>query len=71
MSGKTQEVLTSGLTLSESERAALADGPLLSIEHPAPRIDRVWALEADSRIAAFEAGKLKALSEERLFAESE
>ena len=64
-----QKVLERALTLPPLERASIVEGLLSSLDHPDPAIDHVWAQEAEDRIAAYEAGRLMAVSEEQVFAE--
>ena len=56
------EVLAAALTLPDSMRAEIADALLQSItSEEQATIDALWAEEAESRIAAFQRGELKAL----------
>ena len=66
-----KEILIDALSLSAMERAALADELLASLDRPDPRIDALWAKEAEDRLAAFEAGAMKAMPAEDVFAEFE
>lgn len=50
------------LQLSEAERAILADRLLESISHKPAGMDEAWIREADSRIEAFEQGRIEAVS---------
>lgn len=70
MTQEAKKVLNEALSLSPEDRAALAEEILASIE-PAegPTIEAAWAREADSRIAAYERGELKARPADEVFAE--
>ena len=55
-------------SLPVTERARLADLLLESLDEPAQaEIDKAWIEEAESRIAAFEQGKLPAVDAEEVF----
>jgi putative addiction module component (TIGR02574 family) len=64
-----KEILTAALALSENSRANLADQLLKSLD-PSDQheIDTLWAQEAESRIHAFEQGKMSAAPSEEVFA---
>ncbi|MEO5913363.1 MAG: addiction module protein [Luteolibacter sp.] len=57
------------LQLSESERALLADRLLESLSHRSAEMDATWVREADSRMAAFREGKVKAVAGPEAMAE--
>lgn len=46
--------------LTASERAALIDDLLSSLDAPDPRIDALWAEEAERRLAAVDSGEMPA-----------
>ena len=47
--------------LSPAERLELVDDVLASLDEPDPRIDRLWAKEAEERLAAYRRGEIKAV----------
>ncbi len=47
--------------LSASERLELVDSILASLDEPDPEIDRLWAKEAEDRLAAYRRGEIKAV----------
>jgi putative addiction module component (TIGR02574 family) len=47
--------------LSPSERASLVDDLLDSLDRADPRIDRLWAKEAQDRLAAWRRGDIRAI----------
>ena len=61
MTKAAQAVMDDALALPPIERASIIEG-LISSFDPAGRvaIDQAWAIEAESRIEAFEKGHLKA-----------
>lgn len=54
--------------LTPAERIELVDDILASLDEPDPAIDRLWAKEAEERLAAYRRGELKALSLEEVLA---
>lgn len=69
MSARTNEILTEVLSMPPEERAELIDSILASLEPCDPRIQELWASEADERIAAFERNEIEAVSAESVFEE--
>lgn len=47
--------------LAPAERLELVDSILASLDEPDPAIDRLWAKEAEDRLAAYRRGELKAV----------
>ncbi len=47
--------------LSPAERVALVDGILASLDEPDAEIDRLWAGEAEERLAAYRRGEIQAV----------
>ena len=60
------EVLKEALTLEPAQKAELIDKLLLSLDKPDKEIDELWAKEAESRIDAYEKGKIKAITLEEV-----
>jgi putative addiction module component (TIGR02574 family) len=56
------EILKETLTLPPSEKAELIDKLISSLDEPDKEIEKLWANEAESRINAYEQGKIKALT---------
>jgi len=50
------------LSLPVTQRVELVELLLASLDSPDKAIDKLWTKEAESRIDAFEAGKLKSIS---------
>ena len=69
MSTRTEEILREILTLPAAERAELADNILTSLESSDARIEELWAVEAESRVAAFERNEIEAIAAEDVFAQ--
>lgn len=71
MTELAQKLFRAALELSVSERAALVDELVSSLDMPDPRIDEMWAREAEDRLRAFQAGKIAAIPAEEVFSELE
>jgi len=71
MPESTQHLLKNVLALPAVDRAALAEQLLSSLDRPDPSIDERWAVEAEDRLAAFQAGQMKAIPVEDVLAEFE
>jgi putative addiction module component (TIGR02574 family) len=63
------EILEKALSLPPSERASLVGSLLASLDQPDPRIDELWAREAERRLAAFEAGQMTPVAADKVFEE--
>ena len=62
-----QEIVAQALKLDPAERFDLVDQILHSLDKPDPEIDRVWLEEAEKRLAAYRAGKVKGIPAEEIF----
>lgn len=60
----TRELVEEALKLEPAERLALVDEVLHSLDRPDPVIDRVWIEEAERRLAAYRAGKVRGVAAE-------
>ena len=60
------EVLKEALGLKPAQKAELIDNLLSSLDKPDREIDELWAKEAESRIDAYERGKIKAVTLEKV-----
>jgi putative addiction module component (TIGR02574 family) len=56
-----EDVLKQALKLDPAKRFELVEGILHSLDQPDPAIDAVWIDEAEHRLAAYRAGKAKAI----------
>ena len=63
-----KDILEQVLSLKPTEKAELVDKLLSDLDKPDEEIDKLWAREAESRIDAYERGKLKAVSLEDVLA---
>jgi len=71
MSEAVLGLLKSVLALPAVDRAALAEELLSSLDRADPSIDERWAMEAEDRLAAFQAGQMTAVPADEVFAEFE
>jgi putative addiction module component (TIGR02574 family) len=62
----SEEIIKKALSLKPPEKADLVDRLLSSLDQPDQAITELWAKEAESRVDACEAGKLKAVSLEKV-----
>lgn len=65
----SKTVLEKALRLKPQERFIVIDGLLLSLDEPDKKIDEIWAIEAEKRLAAYRSGKLKGVPFEEVFGE--
>lgn len=59
-------VFREALTLKPSEKAQLIDKLLYSLDKSDKEIDKLWAKEVEDRIDAYDQGKIKAISLEKV-----
>lgn len=61
-----RELLEQALKLDPVERLELVDRVLHSLDRPDPVIDRIWIEEAERRLAAYRAGKVRGIPAEEV-----
>lgn len=61
-----KEILKEAMTLSPAEKAELVDRLILALDKPDSELDKLWADEAESRLAAYRKGELRAVSVEEV-----
>jgi putative addiction module component (TIGR02574 family) len=59
-------ILKEILSLKPSQKIELIDKLLFSLDQPDKEIDALWAKESEDRIDAFEQGKIKAVTLEKV-----
>ncbi|WP_292976693.1 addiction module protein [Nitrosomonas sp.] len=69
MSTSAKAVLKDALRLPASDRAALVEGLISSLDQPDPTMDAQWLAEAEDRMEAYRSGELGAVDAERVFAD--
>jgi len=62
----TDNIFKEALELSPSEKAQLIDKLIATLDKPDKKIDELWAKEAEDRIDAYDQGKIKAISLEKI-----
>jgi putative addiction module component (TIGR02574 family) len=60
MSDEVKGLIERARTLPPQDRVALVEGLLDSLDRADPEMDRLWALEASDRLAAYRRGELAA-----------
>lgn len=68
MKTETIKILKAALKLPVKDRVDLTDQLLTSLDQPDSDIDRLWRLEVESRIQAYNTGKIKSVPLEKVFA---
>ena len=61
MNADSQAVIEQASQLTVMEKLEVVDALLASVDKPDPEIDRLWAVEAEDRLAAYRQGEIKAL----------
>ena len=59
-------ILKEALTLKPSEKAQLIEKLIASLDKSDKEIDALWAKEAEDRINAYDLGKIKSISLEKV-----
>jgi len=62
----TKTLITRALHLKPAEKTLVIDALLKSLDIPDPKIEKIWALEAEKRLKAYKAGKIKTVAFEDL-----
>jgi len=71
MDRNIKSIINQVLELSAIERAIVAEQLLLSLDSPNTEIDEIWAIEAESRIKAYERGEIQSVSMNEVFGNNE
>ena len=58
----SNKILSDALNLSPAEKAELIDKLLSSLDKPDRELEELWVQEVESRIDAYEQGKIKVLT---------
>ncbi len=65
----TKELLDAAVKLKPEERLGLVEMLIQSLDEPDPRLDAIWAEEAEKRLAAYREGRLEGVPMEDIFKE--
>ena len=68
---KPNELIKEALQLKPKEKANLIEALLKSLDAPDEALDTLWKQECESRIDAYDKGKLKTMSVQEAFAKYE
>ena len=68
MTLQAKELTALATTLPPDERIALVEEILSSLDQPDPAMDRLWAKEAEDRLAAYRRGEIKTVELEEVLA---
>ena len=72
MSANAEKILKEALSLPPLERAEVLERLLATFQDPPdPELDKLWAQEAEDRLAAYDRNELGSVSEEEVFARIE
>jgi putative addiction module component (TIGR02574 family) len=63
----TKEIISKALHLNPAEKSIVIEALMKSLDVPDPEIEKIWAEEAEKRLKAYKAGKLKTVSFEDMF----
>lgn len=63
----TKAIISKALHLKPAEKSIVIEALLKSLDVPDPAIDKIWAAEAEKRLKAYKAGKVKAVSFDDVF----
>jgi len=69
MTEAAKKLFQEAMNLPAAERASLIEKLLSSLDRPDPEIDRLWAKEAEDRLAAYRTGELEAYPADEVFSE--
>jgi putative addiction module component (TIGR02574 family) len=64
---KTEKLIDEAMSLPVEQRAKLADELLKSLNPSQEEIDKLWAVEAEKRVAEIETGKVQTIPGEKVF----
>lgn len=64
---EARELVAQALKLKPEERIVLVESIIASIQKPDPKIDEIWAEEAEKRLEAYRNGRLQGIPMEEIF----
>jgi len=65
---KPKELIAEAISLPVEERAIIVDSILRSLNSPEDTLDRQWIAEAERRLEEVQAGRVKAIPGDQVFA---
>jgi len=63
----TKALISKALHLKPAEKSIVIEALMKSLDVPDPEIEKIWVEEAEKRLKAYKAGKLKTVSFEDMF----
>lgn len=63
----TKTIISQALTLKPAEKSLVIEALLKSLDVPDPKIEKIWLNEAEKRLKAYKAGKIKTISFDDMF----
>ena len=69
MSEVADKLIQEALQLDPTERAAVIEELLSSLDRPDPKLDARWAKEAEDRLSGYRSGKIEAIPANEVFEE--
>jgi putative addiction module component (TIGR02574 family) len=63
----TKTIISKVLHLKSAEKSIVIEALLKRLDVPDPKIGKIWAAEAEKRLKAYKAGKIKTISFEEIF----
>ncbi len=58
---RSKQLVREAQSLSAAERIEVAESILTSLDEPDQQLDKLWAEEAEARLAAYRRGEIKAI----------
>ena len=58
---RSKQLVREAQSLSAAERIEVAESILTSLDEPDQKLDKLWAEEAEARLAAYRRGEIKAI----------
>lgn len=69
MTEAAKKIFQEAMKLPTIERASLIEELLSSMDKPDPELDKLWAKEAEERLAAYRRGDIESYTADEVFAE--
>jgi putative addiction module component (TIGR02574 family) len=66
-----RSILDQALKMSPTDKYLIIEGLLQSLDEPDKTLDEIWAIEAERRLQAYQAGQVKVLSYQEVFGDDE
>lgn len=66
----TKELLEEALKLKFEDRFKIVGGLIKSLDEPDRKLDEIWAIEAEKRLASYRDGRMEGIPLEEIFRET-